>query len=223
VEIKTTPSNLRSILYFLQKETLCQYKQLVEIACYDFPGKKDRFSINYVLYSLRYNVRIIIVVKTNEVIPLPSITGLFESANWLEREIWDLYGIFFDQHPDLRRILTDYGFSGHPLRKDFPLTGFIEVYYNDSKKRLRYEAVELAQEYRVFTLQSPWVETYQNFVEVNPVSRLVPKEYEEKEKRLQEEKIKIEKENKNRLELHKELTEEESVEMKYADFFEEDK
>jgi NADH/F420H2 dehydrogenase subunit C len=164
IELKTTPNNLRSLLYFLQKETSCQYKQLVEIACSDFPGKKDRFSISYVLYSLRYNARIIVVVKTNEVIPIPSITGLFESANWLERESWDLYGIFFDQHPDLRRILTDYGFSGHPLRKDFPLTGFVEVYYNDSKKRLRYEAVELAQEYRVFTLQSPWVQNYQHFL-----------------------------------------------------------
>jgi NADH/F420H2 dehydrogenase subunit C len=143
------------LLFTLNKHTLFQYKQLVDIACYDFPGKKYRFSVNYILYSFKYNTRLIVIVKTNEVIPLPSITSLFKSANWLEREVWDLYGVFFDAHPDLRRILTDYGFSGHPLRKDFPLTGFVEVYYNDSKKRLRYEPVELAQEYRTFTLQSP--------------------------------------------------------------------
>jgi len=160
IEIKTTPNNLRALLYILRNHTLCQYKQLIDLACCDVPGKKNRFSISYILYSLRYNARIIIVVKTNEVLALPSVTSLFNSANWLEREVWDLYGIFFDWHPDLRRILTDYGFSGHPLRKDFPLTGFIEVYYNDSKKRLRYEPVELAQEYRTFTLQNPWIQNY---------------------------------------------------------------
>ncbi len=162
IEIKTTPNNIRSLLYFLQKHTLCQYKQLVDIACSDVLGKPRRFSINYLLLSLRYNVRLNVVIKTNEVLSLPSVTMLYRSANWLEREVWDLYGVFFDSHPDLRRILTDYGFSGHPLRKDFPLTGFIEVYYNDSTKRLSYEPVELAQEYRTFTLQSPWVRDYQN-------------------------------------------------------------
>jgi len=161
IEIKTTANNLRGLLYFLQNHTLCQYKQLIDIACSDVPGKARRFSISYLLLSLRYNARLIVVIKTNEVLPLPSITALYRSANWLEREVWDLYGVFFDLHPDLRRILTDYGFNGHPLRKDFPLTGFVEVYYNDSTKRLSYEPVELAQEYRTFTLQSPWIQNYQ--------------------------------------------------------------
>ena len=161
LEIKTTPNNLRALLYFLQKHTLCQYKNLVDIACSDVPGKNRRFTVSYLFLSLRYNARLVVVVKTNEVSSLPSVVNLFRSANWLEREVWDLYGVFFDLHPDLRRILTDYGFSGHPLRKDFPLTGFLEVYYNDSTKRLSYEPVELAQEYRTFTLQSPWNQNYQ--------------------------------------------------------------
>lgn len=168
IEIKTTPNNLRALLYFLQNHTLCQYTQLVDIACCDVPGKTRRFSVNYLLHSLRYNTRMCVVVKVNEVFPLPSTTSLYRSANWLEREVWDLYGIFFDSHPDLRRILTDYGFSGHPLRKDFPLTGFVEVYYNDSTKRLSYEPVELAQEYRVFTLQSPWIQNYQKLMNTKP-------------------------------------------------------
>ena len=167
LEIKTTPNNLRALLYFFQNHTLCQYKQLIDIACSDVPGKTRRFSVNYLLLSIRYNTRINIVIKTNEVSPLPSVTPLYRSANWLEREVWDLYGVFFDSHPDLRRILTDYGFSGHPLRKDFPLTGFVEVYYNDSTKRLSYEPVELAQEYRTFTLQSPWIQNYQKLMDTS--------------------------------------------------------
>ena len=177
IEIKTTPNNMRALFYFLRNHSLCQYKQLIDIACSDVPGKKRRFSVNYLLLSLRYNVRLNIVVKTNEVLSLPSITTIYRSANWLEREVWDLYGVFFDFHPDLRRILTDYGFSGHPLRKDFPLTGFVEVYYNDSTKRLSYEPVELAQEYRTFTLQSPWIRNYQHLKEQNRVTkRYTPKD-----------------------------------------------
>ena len=160
IEIKTTPNKLRSLLSFLKKHTLCQYQQLVDIACSDVPGKKYRFSVSYLLHSILYNARIVVTVKTNEVIPLPSVTQLFESAGWLEREVYDLYGVFFYDHTDLRRILTDYGFSGYPLRKDFPLTGFIEIYYNDSTKRMAYEKVELAQEYRVFSLLNPWVPAY---------------------------------------------------------------
>jgi NADH/F420H2 dehydrogenase subunit C len=164
IEIKTTPNNLRALLYFLQNHTLCQYKQLSEIACSDIPGKKRRFSLAYVLYSLRYNAYIRVVIQTNEVLSIPSATPIYHSAGWLEREVWDLFGIFFENHPDLRRILTDYGFSGHPLRKDFPLTGFLEVYYNDSTKRMSYEPIELAQEYRSFTLQSPWIQNYQKLM-----------------------------------------------------------
>ena len=167
IEIKTTANNLRALVYFLQNHTLCQYKQLVEIACSDLPGKKRRFSLAYVLYSLRYNTYLTIVIQTNEVLSLPSVTPLYSSAGWLEREVWDLFGIFFENHPDLRRILTDYGFSGHPLRKDFPLTGFLEVYYNDSTKRMNYEPVELSQEYRSFVLQSPWIQNYQKLASKN--------------------------------------------------------
>ena len=162
IEIKTTPNNIRGALYFFQTHTLCQYKQLIDMACSDVLGKMRRFSINYLLLSIRFNARLTLVLKTNEVLSLPSIAFLYRSANWLEREIWDLFGVFFDLHPDLRRILTDYGFNGHPLRKDFPLTGFLELYYNDSIKRLNYEPVELAQEYRTFTVQSPWIRTDHN-------------------------------------------------------------
>jgi NADH dehydrogenase (ubiquinone) Fe-S protein 3 len=155
IEIKTTSNNLRSLLFFLKCHTLAQYKQLIDIACSDVPGKTYRFTITYLLHSLVYNARVMITVKTNEVISLPSIIQLYESAGWLEREVYDLFGIFFHEHTDLRRILTDYGFSGHPLRKDFPLTGFIEIYYNDSTKRMAYEKPELAQEFRTFTIQNP--------------------------------------------------------------------
>jgi len=167
IEIKTTPNNLRSVLYFLKNHTLCKYKQLSEITCSDHPGKKRRFAVAYVLCSLHYNTYITVVVQTNEVLPIPSVTPNFLGAGWLEREIWDLFGIFFEDHPDLRRILTDYGFSGHPLRKDFPLTGFLEVYYNDSTKRMNYEPVELSQEYRSFVLQSPWIQNYQKLSSKN--------------------------------------------------------
>ena len=161
IEIKTTPNNLRSLLYFLQNHTLCKYKQLNDVICSDHPGKKRRFSVAYLLFSWHYNSYMTVIVQTNEVLPIPSVTPIFAGAGWLEREVWDLFGIFFEEHPDLRRILTDYGFSGHPLRKDFPLTGFLEVYYNDSTKRMNYEPVELSQEYRSFHLQSPWIENYQ--------------------------------------------------------------
>jgi len=153
IEIKTTQENLKAVLYFLKNHTLCLYKQLSEIICIDTPKDKLRFTIIYKLYSVHYTSHIYINVQTDEVTAVPSVLQLYESANWLEREIWDLFGVFFFDHSDLRRILTDYGFQGHPLRKDFPLTGFFEVYYNDSTKRLSYEPVELAQEFRVFTFQ----------------------------------------------------------------------
>ncbi len=153
IEIKTTPENLLGLLYFLKNNTLCLYTQLSEIACIDRPKNKLRFTVIYNLYSVHYTSRLYISIQTNEVNSIPSTTDIFASAGWLEREVWDLFGIFFSGHPDLRRILTDYGFQGHPLRKDFPLTGFFEIYYNDSTKRLTYEPVELTQEYRIFTFQ----------------------------------------------------------------------
>jgi NADH:ubiquinone oxidoreductase subunit C len=124
------------------------FSQLIEIAVSDVPGKKNRFSIAYLLFSYLYNVRCVLIVKTDEITPLESCTLLFKSANWLEREVWDMFGIFFSDHPDLRRILTDYGFSGHPLRKEFPLTGFKDLYYKEHIKKVAYVQVILAQELR---------------------------------------------------------------------------
>lgn len=148
LQIKTTSENLKSVLYFLQNNSLCLYTQLQEIACVDTPKSVLRFTVTYNLRSVKFNTNITVSVQTNEVMGLPTVIDIFSSANWLEREVWDLFGIFFVGHPDLRRILTDYGFQGHPLRKDFPLTGFFEIYYNDNTKRLSYEPVELAQECR---------------------------------------------------------------------------
>jgi NADH-quinone oxidoreductase subunit C len=161
IEVKTTKNNLRGFFLMLKKSTFCRYEQLVDIAVTDVLGKINRFSINYLLKSLLYSTRLTVVVKTNEVIPVSSIMDIYKSSNWLEREVWDFYGIFFNDHLDLRRILTDYGFAGHPLRKDFPLTGFNEIFYDDSSKKILYEPVELTQEYRSFTLETPWVLPYQ--------------------------------------------------------------
>jgi NADH dehydrogenase (ubiquinone) Fe-S protein 3 len=122
----------------------------------DYPSKENRFELVYMLLSLPFNTRIIVKTFASEVTPVPSAVDLYKGANWMEREVWDMYGVFFTGHPDLRRILTDYGFEGHPLRKDFPLTGYVEVRYDDSKKRVVAEPLELAQAFRVFEYQSPW-------------------------------------------------------------------
>ena len=150
LNIKTTPNNLKAVLKYLQNHTLCLFKELQEVTCVDRPDKDLRFTVTYTLYSVKYNTNILITVQLPIESSLPSVTQIFEGANWLEREVWDLFGTFFADHPELRRILTDYGFQGFPLRKDFPLTGFIEVYYNDSTKRLSYEPVELAQDSRIW-------------------------------------------------------------------------
>lgn len=150
LNIKTTPNNLKAVLHYLQNHSLFLFKQLQEITCIDRPDKKLRFTVTYTLYSVKYSTNMLVTVQLPIEEPLPSVTQIYEGANWLEREVWDLFGIFFVNHQDLRRILTDYGFQGHPLRKDFPLTGFIELYYNDSTKRLAYEPVELSQEARVW-------------------------------------------------------------------------
>lgn len=149
--IKIHPKNIKSNLLFFKNHSLCCYQQLIEIAVEDQPAKRNRFRINYVLSSLIYSHRIIISLTSNELDYLPSVTKLYASAGWLEREVWDLYGIFFKDNTDLKRILTDYGFKGHPLRKDFPLTGFFELYYSLNDKRILSEPVELSQEYRVFS------------------------------------------------------------------------
>ena len=150
-------NTLLFVLNFLKLHIGSQYKLLSCISGVDFLTKNYRFSVVYDLLSLTYNSRLRLKVFTNELQSLPSSVKIFINANWWEREIWDLYGIYFDQHPDLRRILTDYGFEGHPLRKDFPLSGYIEVRYDDNKKRIVVEPLELTQEARSFTFESPWI------------------------------------------------------------------
>jgi len=135
---------------------LCDYQQLVEIAGADYPDRPERFEVNYHLLSLTKNHRIRVKVLTDEVQPVPSVTGLWPVAGWLEREVFDLFGVLFTGNDDLRRILTDYGFSGHPLRKDFPMTGYVELRYSEEAKRVVYEPVRLAQDFRTFDFLSPW-------------------------------------------------------------------
>lgn len=144
------------VLTYLRDEPNCQFKQLVDVCGVDFPERENRFDVVYNLLSLTQNQRIRVKIETDAATPVPSVTGIFSSANWYERETWDLFGIAFSDHPDLRRIMTDYGFEGHPLRKDFPLTGYVELRYDDEQKRVVYEPVKLAQEFRNFDFLSPW-------------------------------------------------------------------
>mgnify|MGYP001455274978 CR=1 FL=1 len=147
---------LPKVLTYLRDDVNCQFKQLVDICGADYPERPRRFDVVYNLLSLTHNLRVRVKTMTDEETPVPSVTGLFSSASWWEREAWDLYGIYFSDHPDLRRILTDYGFEGHPLRKDFPLTGFVELRYDEDQKRVVYEPVRLTQEFRDFDFLSPW-------------------------------------------------------------------
>ena len=133
-----------------------EYQQLMEIAGVDYPDQPDRFEVVYCLLSLTRNHRIRVHVQTDEIKPVPSVTGIWPVAGWLEREVYDMYGVLFDGNPDLRRILTDYGFVGHPQRKDFPLTGYVELRYSEETKRVAYEPVKLAQDFRTFDFMSPW-------------------------------------------------------------------
>ncbi|MSO71685.1 MAG: NADH-quinone oxidoreductase subunit C [Alphaproteobacteria bacterium] len=144
------------VLTYLRDDSACQFKQLVDLAGVDYPGRAPRFEIVYNLLSLRHNQRIRVKIKADEGAPVPSVTRVFRGAGWYEREAWDLYGIPFADHPDLRRILTDYGFEGHPLRKDFPLTGYVELRYDETEKRVVYEPVKLTQDFRTFDFVSPW-------------------------------------------------------------------
>lgn len=154
--IKSNLDNLEKNLAFLKDSENFMFKMLIDIYAVDFPGQKERFQLYYLLLSLKYNTRIKIQVDLDELTLVPSITNVYKAACWMEREVWDMNGIFFENHPDLRRILTDYGFEGHPLRKDFPLSGYTEVRYDDSQKRVVLEQIEMAQEYRVFNFQSSW-------------------------------------------------------------------
>jgi len=148
--------DITSTILFLKTNDKCRFKQLIDITAVDFPNREKRFKIIYLLLSHENNLRIIVNVNIEENDILPSLTKIFPSANWMEREVFDMYGISFKDHPDLRRILTDYGFEGHPLRKDFPLTGHTEVRYSEDKKKVVYEPVKLEQEYRDFDFDSPW-------------------------------------------------------------------
>lgn len=145
-----------AVLTRLRDDSNCQLSQLIDICGVDYPERENRFDVVYHLLSLRQNHRARVKLEAGEGVPVPSVTGVFSAAGWFERETWDLYGILFADHPDLRRILTDYGFEGHPLRKDFPLTGYVEVRYDDDSKRVVYEPVKLTQEFRSFDFLSPW-------------------------------------------------------------------
>jgi NADH-quinone oxidoreductase subunit C len=140
----------------MQLRDTCDYQQLVEIAGVDWPDREQRFEVVYMLLSLTKNHRIRVHVDTNEDVPVPSVTEIWPVAGWLEREVFDMYGVLFEGNTDLRRILTDYGFVGHPQRKDFPLTGYVELRYSEEEKRVKYEPVQLAQDFRTFDFLSPW-------------------------------------------------------------------
>jgi NADH-quinone oxidoreductase subunit C len=154
--VRVERAALLDVLRFLRDDPKCRFTVLCDICGVDFPDRALRFDVVYNLLSMSLNQRIRIKLETDEDGPVPSATALFSSAGWWEREAWDLFGIYFDGNPDLRRILTDYGFEGHPLRKDFPLTGYVEVRYDDEQKRVVYEPVRLQQEFRSFDFLSPW-------------------------------------------------------------------
>jgi NADH-quinone oxidoreductase subunit C len=154
--LETTPDQLVALITFLRDDPRCLFKQLVDVCGVDWPEREKRFDVVYNLLSLKNNQRVRVKLATDETTPVPSVASLFSSAGWFEREAYDLYGVWFSDHPDLRRILTDYGFEGHPLRKDFPLTGFVEVRWDDLQKRVVYEPVKLTQEFRRFDFLSPW-------------------------------------------------------------------
>jgi NADH-quinone oxidoreductase subunit C len=154
--VVTDAAHIREVLRFLREDGSCHFVCLLDIAGVDYPGREARFEVVYHLLSPSQNLRVRVKIAAGEDTQVPSVVELFPCANWYEREAFDLYGILFSDHPDLRRILTDYGFAGHPLRKDFPLTGYVEVRYDDEKKRVVYEPVKLQQEFRSFDFLSPW-------------------------------------------------------------------
>ncbi len=156
LEIQIDKESLLDVIIFLKKNDSTKFRQLIDITAVDYIGSENRFKMIYLLLSHEYNLRINITFSINENEVVNSLTKIFPSANWMEREVFDMYGIKFNDHPDLRRILTDYGFSGYPLRKDFPITGHSEVRYSEEKKKVVYEPVKLEQNYRNFDYSSPW-------------------------------------------------------------------
>ncbi len=150
------PALIPQFVTYLKADAACQFTTLIDITAVDYPEREKRFTIVYHFLSMTQNQRIRVMIPVRESEIVPSISGIFPSANWYEREVFDMYGVMFSGHPDLRRLLTDYGFRGHPLRKDFPTTGYVEVRYDEVEKRVVYEPVALVQEYRQFDFMSPW-------------------------------------------------------------------
>ena len=156
LKVEINANDLIEVVQFLKSNDKCKFRQLIDIAGVDYPEKDKRFQLVYLFLSHENNIRIKILIKFQLDESINSLTKIFPSSNWMEREVFDMYGIKFKNHPDLRRILTDYGFKGHPLRKDFPLTGFNEVRYSEKEKKVVYEPVKLEQNYRNFDFESPW-------------------------------------------------------------------
>jgi len=149
-------ADIVKVATFLKTDAACQFICFIDVTAVDYPGRENRFDVVYHFLSPRLNQRVRVKIETDEVTPVPSLINVFRGADWFERETYDLYGVLFSGHPDMRRILTDYGFEGHPLRKDFPLTGFVEVRWDDEQKRVMYSPVQLTQEFRTFDFLSPW-------------------------------------------------------------------
>ncbi|WP_319531668.1 NADH-quinone oxidoreductase subunit C [uncultured Cohaesibacter sp.] len=154
--VNANRGDIVEVLRFLRDDPRLQFACFIDVTAVDYPERDERFDVVYHLLSPRQNARVRVKIRTDETKPVASICGIFPGANWFEREAYDMYGVLFSGHPDLRRLLTDYGFDGHPLRKDFPLTGYYEVRYDDEKKRVVYEPVKLPQEFRTFDFLSPW-------------------------------------------------------------------
>jgi len=154
--VTATARDIVKVVTFLRDNERCRFWCLIDITAVDWPGRERRFDVVYHFLSPKLNQRIRVKIEADEATPLPSIIEVFPGANWYEREIYDLFGVLFTGHPDMRRLLTDYGFEGHPMRKDFPVTGYVEVRYDDELKRVVYEPVKLAQEFRNFDFLSPW-------------------------------------------------------------------
>ena len=169
LEIEVDKDRLLEVLSSLKDGELCQFRQLTDIAGVDYPNRFPRFEVVYHLLDFKQNIRLRVKTKISEDDTIPSITGIYPSANWYEREAFDMYGINFTDHPDLRRLLTDYNFEGYPLRKDFPLTGSVEVRYSEIEKKVIYEPVKLQQDYRNFDIQSPWEGT--NYESVSEIKK----------------------------------------------------
>ena len=154
--VTVRPASILRVLGFLRDDSTCLFKVLIDLSGADYPEREARFEVIYSLLSMSQNQRVRVKLSVGEDDPVPSATGVYSAAGWYERETWDMYGIYFSDHPDLRRILTDYGFEGHPMRKDFPLTGRVEVRYDETQKRVVYDPVKLTQDFRSFDFLSPW-------------------------------------------------------------------